>query len=159
MYVRKDVNLRPRFPKILQSFYNSSIQKIDFDQSAQAVQAVNSWVSEITNGRIKAMFSAGKHLAPALQKRAKMHFNPTYTFTNVFFAILHNLLILICISYKRKPTAAKRFTFRVITVISPYIAYNNDDNRFTAVRVLCVNYYNHCHGNTVKDLRPDGLRD
>jgi serine protease inhibitor len=62
MYVREDVNLRPRFSKILQSFYNASIQKLDFDRSTQAVEAVNSWVREATNGRIKSMFSEGKHL-------------------------------------------------------------------------------------------------
>jgi serpin B len=62
MFVTKDVNLRPRFSKILQSFYNASIQKMDFGQSAEAAHTVNSWVSEATNGRIKSMFSEGKHM-------------------------------------------------------------------------------------------------
>ncbi|PNF27058.1 Serine protease inhibitor 27A [Cryptotermes secundus] len=57
MFVSRDVNLRPRFSKILQSFYNASIQKMDFGQPAEAAQTVNSWVSEATNGRIKSMFS------------------------------------------------------------------------------------------------------
>jgi hypothetical protein len=67
MFASKDVNLRPRFSKILQSFYNASIQKMDFSQPAQAAQIVNSWVSEATNGRIKSMFSEGKHTEPQLQ--------------------------------------------------------------------------------------------
>ncbi|KDR09408.1 serine protease inhibitor 27A-like [Zootermopsis nevadensis] len=58
MYVRKDVTTRPRFSKILQSFYNASIHNIDFQESSKAVETVNSWVSEITNGKIKTMFSA-----------------------------------------------------------------------------------------------------
>jgi hypothetical protein len=98
MYVRKDVNLRPRFSKILQSFYNASIQKIDFDQSTQAVQTVNSWVSEITNGRIKAMFSAGKHLTPALQKSAKVYSNSQYTFPK---SVLCDFAYLIDLDAKR----------------------------------------------------------
>lgn len=57
MFVSKDVNLRPRYSKILQSFYNASIQNMDFGQPAQAAQIVNSWVSEATNGRIKSMFT------------------------------------------------------------------------------------------------------
>jgi serpin B len=62
MFVSKDVNLRPRFSKILQSFYNASVQKMDFGESAEAAHTVNSWVSEATNGRIKSMFSEGKHI-------------------------------------------------------------------------------------------------
>lgn len=57
MYVRKGVSLRPRFSKILKTFYNASTQNIDFDQSIKAVQAINSWVSEVTHGKIKSMFS------------------------------------------------------------------------------------------------------
>lgn len=57
MYVRDGVYLKPRFSKILQSFYNASIQKTDFDQSRKAAQAVNSWVSEVTHGKIQSMFS------------------------------------------------------------------------------------------------------
>ena len=60
MYVRDGVYLKPRFSKILQSFYNASIQKTDFDQSRKAAQAVNSWVSEVTHGKIQSMFSEGK---------------------------------------------------------------------------------------------------
>jgi serine protease inhibitor len=67
MYVRDDAYLRPRFSKILQSFYNASIQKIDFEQSRNAVQAVNSWVSEATHGKIKSMFSEGKNMSSVLQ--------------------------------------------------------------------------------------------
>jgi len=57
MYVRDGVHLRPRFKKILQSFYNASAQSIDFDQSKKAVQTINSWVSEATHGKIRSMFS------------------------------------------------------------------------------------------------------
>jgi serine protease inhibitor len=60
MYVRDGVHLKARFSKILKSFYNSSIQNIDFDQSRKAVQAINSWVSEATHGKIKSMFSEGR---------------------------------------------------------------------------------------------------
>ena len=60
MYVRDGVYLRPRFSKILGSFYNGSIQNIDFHQSRKAVHAVNSWVSEVTHGKIKSMFSEGR---------------------------------------------------------------------------------------------------
>jgi Serine protease inhibitor len=59
MYVRKGVYLRPRFSKILKSFYNASTENIDFDQTTKAVQAVNSWVSKVTHGKIKSMFSEG----------------------------------------------------------------------------------------------------
>jgi serpin B len=57
MYVREGEYLRPRFSKILSTFYNASIQNIDFGQSRKAAQAVNSWVSEVTQGKIKSMFS------------------------------------------------------------------------------------------------------
>jgi serine protease inhibitor len=60
MYVRDGVYLRPRFSKILKSFYNASIQNIDFDQARKAVQEVNSWVSEATHGKIKSLFSEGR---------------------------------------------------------------------------------------------------
>jgi serine protease inhibitor len=60
MYVRDGMYVRPRFSKILKSFYNASIHNIDFDQSRKAVQTVNSWVSEATHGKIKSMFSEGR---------------------------------------------------------------------------------------------------
>jgi serine protease inhibitor len=60
MYVREGVHLRPRFKKILESFYNASAQNINFDQSKKAVQTVNSWVSDVTHGKIKSMFSEGR---------------------------------------------------------------------------------------------------
>jgi serine protease inhibitor len=60
VYVRDGLYLRPRFSKILSSFYNASIENIDFEQSRKAVQAINSWVSEVTHGKIKSMFSEGK---------------------------------------------------------------------------------------------------
>lgn len=80
MYVRKDVTTRPRFSKILQSFYNASIHNIDFQESSKAVETVNSWVSEITNGKIKTMFSAGKHLKPTRHKTTKAYSSSEHTF-------------------------------------------------------------------------------
>lgn len=58
--MREGEYLRPRFSKILSTFYNASIQNIDFGQSRKAAQAVNSWVSEVTQGKIKSMFSEGR---------------------------------------------------------------------------------------------------
>jgi len=58
--VHDGAHLRPRFSKILRTFYNTSIQNIDFDQTREAVQTVNSWVSEATRGKIKSMFSEGR---------------------------------------------------------------------------------------------------
>jgi serine protease inhibitor len=98
MYVRKDVNVRSRFSKILQSFYNASTQQMDFDRSAEAAETVNSWVSEITSGRIKAMLSAGKHVKPVHQNSANVYSNSEYTyFPNTFFASLHISLTLMSI--------------------------------------------------------------
>jgi serine protease inhibitor len=44
---------------------------MNFDQSRKAVQAVNSWVSEATHGKIKSMFSEGRY--------AYTRVHPTYS--------------------------------------------------------------------------------
>ncbi|XP_063241455.1 serine protease inhibitor 27A-like [Bacillus rossius redtenbacheri] len=57
LYVRKKLWPKSAFRMILKVFYNTEIQKTDFDEPEQAVSIINSWVRDMTHGNINELIS------------------------------------------------------------------------------------------------------
>lgn len=53
VYLQNSLKPRPRYQQILQKYYDTSVENVDFGQSKDIVQVVNNWAANITDGNIQ----------------------------------------------------------------------------------------------------------
>lgn len=95
IYVDLQISLKPTFSTISQSFFGSSTGKVNFAANpGEAVDIINGWVEETTNGKIKEMFpevdsSTKLAVVSALYFKAEweQHFIAEDTFRGDFFGL------------------------------------------------------------------------
>lgn len=61
LFLDQSAKIMPEFQKNLLSYYNSSVDKVDFKQSAAAISAINSWCSDVTKGKITQLVNMGTY--------------------------------------------------------------------------------------------------
>lgn len=61
MFIGKDFPVRPEYKQDLETYYKSDIQSVDFNESQEAANIINTWCKEQTNDRIKNIINEGRH--------------------------------------------------------------------------------------------------
>jgi serpin B len=56
MYVSEDLELKPEYTNMTAKYFKSSIDKVNFSNTKETVQAINNFVNNATNGLIKKIF-------------------------------------------------------------------------------------------------------
>ncbi|XP_018301963.1 antichymotrypsin-2 isoform X5 [Mycetomoellerius zeteki] len=59
MFIGKDFPVRPEYKQDLETYYKSDIQSVDFNESQEAANIINTWCKEQTNDRIKNIINEG----------------------------------------------------------------------------------------------------
>lgn len=59
LFAEMDTTFLPAFQKIVEEDYTADLQSIDFSQSTQAVDTINTWVANSTNDKIKRLLDTG----------------------------------------------------------------------------------------------------
>lgn len=62
MYPKTGVILNPDFLTIAQTYFNTAIQKIDFNNSTNAAKIINNFVQEKTNNKIHDVVDPGEQI-------------------------------------------------------------------------------------------------
>ena len=57
LFAAEDLTIKPNFKKVMETFYNSDIQNVDFTNSKETVDIINSFVSDRTKGLIDKLFN------------------------------------------------------------------------------------------------------
>lgn len=58
----KSIQPRQRYGSIIESYYYTKIEQIDFRLGEQTANQINDWVSQITENHIQKLVSKGKKL-------------------------------------------------------------------------------------------------
>ncbi|XP_078044374.1 serine protease inhibitor 3/4 isoform X4 [Augochlora pura] len=58
-FVNNKFSLKPTYQALTENYFKSKTELVDFAQSSQAANTINSWVSEKTNNRIKDIITSG----------------------------------------------------------------------------------------------------
>ncbi|CAG5094924.1 Similar to Alaserpin (Manduca sexta) [Cotesia congregata] len=61
MYIAKDIEIDPDYINLIKTTFNSSIENIEFKNSAETAQAINQWCAEQTHQRIEEIIDPGNN--------------------------------------------------------------------------------------------------
>lgn len=129
IFIKDSFEVKSEFKDVLKSNFKSEVQSLDFKNSEEASQTINSWCSSKTNGRIQNVLSPSK-LSEYVSKIILVNFN------KFFFGILIDdvreaLIILVNAVYFNGLWASK-FELRDTQPKSFYI----DDNSTIKVDMM-----------------------
>lgn len=60
MFLDKDLHVLPTFEQIAVKYFRTGIKLVDFGKPEEASQIINSWIDQLTHGKVKKMVAAGK---------------------------------------------------------------------------------------------------
>ena len=62
VFVAASLNLKPSYKNLTEVYFRSSSQLVNFAQSQEAANIINSWAEQNTNNLIKELITAGLYM-------------------------------------------------------------------------------------------------